>query len=131
MGLEEDWHSWLAVPRSSMQGTQSEIILKRHATRNFWLNVLDGMAFVFGMSMVSRPTVMPLFVARLSSERWVQGLLPTITQTGWVLPTLFMAPLVASLPRRKPLIMAVTIGERVPFLALGALLLLWPGMPAA
>ena len=49
------------------------------ATRNFWLNVLDGMAFVFGMSMVSRLTVMPLFVARLSSERWVQGLLPTIT----------------------------------------------------
>jgi len=114
-----------------MQNSQSEIILKRHATRNFWLNVLDGMAFVFGMSMVSRLTVLPLFVARLSSERWVQGLLPTITQTGWVLPTLFMAPLVASLPRRKPLIMTVTIGERVPMLMLGLLLLFWPGLAPA
>jgi MFS family permease len=111
-----------------MQDTLSDSILKRHATRNFWLNVLDGMAFVFGISLVSRLTVLPLFVARLSSERWVQGLLPTITQTGWVLPTLFMAPLVASLPRRKPLMMTVTIGERVPFLILGIVLLLWPGL---
>ena len=111
-----------------MEITQAEVVLKRHATRNFWLNVFDGMAFVFGISMVSRLTVLPLFVARLSGERWVQGLLPTITQTGWVLPTLFMAPLVASLPRRKPLIMAVTIGERVPMLLLGLLLLFWPGL---
>src|SRR6266496_5733760 len=85
----------------AMQNSPADVLLARHATRNFWLNVLDGMAFVFGMSMVSRLTVLPLFVARLSSERWVQGLLPTLTQTGWVLPTLFMAPLVASLPRRK------------------------------
>lgn len=114
-----------------MQATQAELTLQRHATRNFWLNVLDGMSFVFGMSMVSRLTVLPLFVARLSSERWVQGLLPTITQTGWVLPTLFMAPLVASLPRRKPLIMTVTIGERVPMLMLGLLLVFWPSLAPA
>jgi MFS family permease len=114
----------------AVQNYPAEVLLIRHARRNFWLNVSDGMAFVFGMSMVSRLTVLPLFVSRLSGERWVQGLIPTLQQTGWVLPALFMAPLVASLPRRKSLIMTATIGERVPFLILGIVLLLWPGLPA-
>src|SRR5207249_10539049 len=43
---------------------------------------------------------------------------------------LFMAPLVASLPRRKPFIMMATLGERLPFLVLGLVLLLWPNLPA-
>jgi MFS family permease len=114
-----------------MQPESAEALLKRYARRNFWLNVFDGVAFVFGISMVSRYTVLPLFVSRLSSERWLQGLIPALTQVGALLPALFMAPLTASLPRRKPLILAVTIGERVPFLALGLVLLLWPNLPAA
>jgi MFS family permease len=114
-----------------MQLESAEALLKRYARRNFWLNVFDGVAFVFGISMVSRYTVLPLFVSRLSSERWLQGLIPALTQVGALLPALFMAPLTASLPRRKPLILAVTIGERLPFLALGLVLLLWPDLPAA
>jgi MFS family permease len=110
--------------------TSAETILSRNATRNFVLNVLDGTAYIFGVSMVSRYTVLPLFISQLSSERWIQGLIPTLTYTGWALPALFIAPIVASRPRRKPLIMLATIGERVPFLALGLLLLLWPGAPA-
>jgi MFS family permease len=113
-----------------MQPESADLLLQRHASRNFWLNVLDGMAFVFGISMVSRYTVLPFFVSQLSSDRWLQGMIPTLTQVGWALPPLFMAPFVASLPRRKPLIMLVTIGERVPLLALGIILLLWPGLPA-
>jgi MFS family permease len=113
-----------------MQSESAEMLLKRHATRNFWLNVLDGVAFVFGLSMVSRYTVLPLFVSRLSSERWLQGMIPTLTQVGSSLPALFTAPFVASLPRRKPIILTVTIGERLPFLALGLILLLWPSLPA-
>ncbi|MEO7910324.1 MAG: MFS transporter, partial [Roseiflexaceae bacterium] len=114
-----------------MQPESADTLLKRYAKRNFWLNVLDGMAFIFGISMVSRYTVLPLFVSRLSSERWLQGLIPALTQVGALLPALFMAPLTASLPRRKPLILAVTIGERLPFLALGLILLFWPDLPPA
>jgi MFS family permease len=113
-----------------MQPESADTLLKRYAKRNFWLNVLDGMAFIFGISMVSRYTVLPLFVSRLSSERWLQGLIPALTQVGALLPALFMAPLTASLPRRKPLILLVTIGERLPWLALGLILLLWPDLPA-
>ena len=114
-----------------MQPESAEMLLKRYARRNFWLNVLDGVAFVFGISMVSRYTVLPLFVSRLSSERWLQGLIPALTQVGALLPALFMAPLTASLPRRKPLILAVTIGERLPWLVLGLVLLFWSNLPAA
>ncbi len=114
-----------------MEPESAETLLKRYARRNFWLNVLDGVAFVFGISMVSRYTVLPLFVSRLSSERWLQGLIPALTQVGALLPALFMAPLTASLPRRKPLILAVTIGERLPWLVLGLILLFWSELPAA
>src|SRR3954471_838284 len=120
-----------SIMEQVMQPESAEALLKRYAKRNFWLNVLDGVAFVFGISMVSRYTVLPLFVSRLSSERWLQGLIPALTQVGALLPALFMAPLTASLPRRKPLILIVTIGERLPWLMLGLLLLFWPHVPAA
>lgn len=113
-----------------MDHEQSDALLARHAARNFWLNVLEGGGFVFGLSMVSRYTVLPLFVERLAGERWLQGLIAAIAYTGGFLPALFMAPLVASQPRRKPLMMLATLVERVPYLLLGLLLLLWPGLPA-
>jgi MFS family permease len=103
-------------------------ILTRHLTRNFIFNVLDGTAFVFGVSLISRYTVLPLLVSQLSDERWLQGLIPALTYTGWFLPALFMAPFVASRPRRKPMIQIATLGERLPFLALGLILLLSPEM---
>jgi MFS family permease len=104
----------------------ADAIISRNATRNFIFNVLDGTAFVFGVSLISRYTVLPLFVSRLSDERWLQGVIPALTYTGWFLPALFMAPFVSSMPRRKPLILTATIGERLPYLILGLLLLFWP-----
>lgn len=96
----------------------------------FLLNVLDGSAFTFGISLVSRFTVLPLIVERLTDARWVQGLIPAIFFAGWLLPGLFAAPLVAAQPRRKPWVLMATIGERLPFLALGIILLTMPDLPA-
>ncbi len=110
--------------------TPSDAILRRYARRNFWLNVLDGSAFTFGISLVSRFTVLPLIVERLTDARWVQGLIPAIFFAGWLLPGLFTAPLIAAQPRRKPWVLLATIGERLPFLALGIILLTWPDLPA-
>lgn len=114
-----------------MESQLPENILTRHAARNFWLNVLDGGMFMFGLSLVSRFTVLPLFIERLSGAAWMQGLIPAINYTGWFLPGLFVVPLIASLPRRKPYILAITIGERLPWLLLGLVLLLAPGLPSA
>ncbi|WP_322487660.1 MFS transporter [Chloroflexus sp.] len=111
--------------------TASEAMLARYARRNFWLNVLDGSAFTFGISLVSRFTVLPLIVERLTDARWVQGLIPAIFFAGWLLPGLFTAPLVAAQPRRKPWVLLATIGERLPFLAMGIILLTLPDLPAS
>jgi MFS family permease len=108
----------------------AERILRRYANRNFILNVLDGGFFYLGLALVSRYTVLPLLVERLSGERWVQGLIPTIAYSGWFLPGLVIAPLIASLPRRLPFLLTATLFERLPFLLLGLLLLFAPEAPA-
>lgn len=104
-------------------------LVERHVRRNFVLNIVDGSIFILGMSMVSRYTVLPLFVERVSGEAWLQGLIPSLFYIGWLLPGLFMAPIVASLPRRKPLVLRATIAERLPWLALGLVLLGLPNLP--
>lgn len=91
----------------------------RHARRNFWLNVIEGGLFMFGISMVSRFTVLPYFVEQYSKESWLQGLLPTIANTGWLLPGLFVAPLISQLWRRKPAMLIGTFFERLPWLIIG------------
>jgi len=110
---------------------QAEAVVRRHAARNFWLNVLDGGTFYLGLSMVSRFTVLPLFVERLSPDRWLQGLIPAINYTGWFLPGLFIVPLIAAMPRRKPILLTATLFERLPFLILGLVLLFWSDLPGA
>jgi MFS family permease len=110
-----------------MLDLQTERLVRRHANRNFWLNVIDGGIFQLGLSMVSRFTVLPLLVERLSSERWLQGLIPAIYYAGWLLPSLFLVPMVASMDRRKPWFLPATLIERIPWALLGIVLLLWPG----
>ena len=105
------------------------MLTERHARRNFWANVGDISTFSFGASLVSRYTLLPYFVSQLSDNRLLLGLIPALFSLGWLLPQLFTAPLVASLPRRLPFILWVTLWERLPFLILGLALGLWPGLP--
>lgn len=91
----------------------------RHARRNFILNVTEGGLFMFGMSMVSRFTVLPYFVEQYSKESWVQGIIPTIANVGWLLPGLIVAPMIAHLWRRKPAMLIGTFFERLPWLVVG------------
>ncbi len=112
-----------------MQQHEAAHVLERSARRNFWMNVGDGATFAFGLSMVSRYTVLPLFVSRMNSDPLLLGVLPALFSLGWLLPQLFTAPLVSSLPRRLPFVLKVTIGERLPFLLFGIVLLLWPQLP--
>lgn len=100
----------------------------RTARRNFWLGVADGGMFSFGLSVMSRFTVLPLIVEQLSGAPWMQGLIPAIFFTGWLLPALFVTPAIIARPRRKPWLMVVGIGERLPYLLLGLLFLFAPDL---
>ncbi len=92
---------------------------------NFWMNLLDGVSFWFGVTFMSSSTILALFISKLTPDPRAIGLMAAIAQAGWFLPQIFTASAVERLPRKKA--MVVNLGlllERVPVtvLALAPLL---------
>ncbi len=85
---------------------------------NYTVNILDGAFFGFAMGFASITTILPLFVAKLTNSAILIGLISAIHMTGWQIPQLLMANMIARLPRFKPTVMWMTVHERLPFLGL-------------
>jgi hypothetical protein len=85
---------------------------------NVIVNVIDGGFFGLALGFASFITVIPLFVSRMTDSSTLIGLIPAIHQVGWQLPQLFFAERVGRLTRYKPMVVALTIHERLPFLGL-------------
>jgi len=98
----------------------------RNLKHNFLVNVLDGGLFGFGLGFASFTTMIPLFVATLTSSATLIGLVPAIHTVGWQLPQLFLAKRIAKMERVKPYVMFMTVQERLPILGLGIVGLLIP-----
>jgi MFS family permease len=92
--------------------------IRRHLRFNLGANMADGAFFGLGWGFGSIGTIIPLFVSHLTPSALLIGLIPSIHAVGWQLPQLFMANSVARLRRYKPMVMLLTIHERVPFLGL-------------
>jgi len=105
--------------------------LQRHLRRNFIANMGDGTLWLFGFSFLSSATILPVYFAHLSSSTLLLGLIPALLDLGWFLPQLFIAPRVEKLPRKKPWVLVLGIGERLPFLFLAAGALWLAQLPAA
>jgi len=88
---------------------------------NYFVNVLDGGLFGFGIGFASFTTIIPLFVATMTDSAMLIGLISAVHVMGWQVPQLLVANSVARLPRFKPMVMLMTIHERVPFLGLAAI----------
>lgn len=111
-----------------MNGMPSlEKSIRKHLRFNLTVNLLDGGFFGLGWGFGSIGTIIPLFVSHLTSSALLIGLIPAIHAVGWQLPQLFMANSVARLRRYKPMVMLITIHERIPYLGL-ALVALFVGM---
>ncbi len=95
-----------------------EKILRKHLKYNIAVNILDGAFFGLGWGFSSFGTIIPLFVSRLTQSAVLIGLIPAIHGVGWQLPQLFMANAVARQRRYKPMVMWITIHERLPYLGL-------------
>jgi MFS family permease len=82
----------------------------------------------FGMSLgfSSYVSVIPLFVATLTESGVLIGLISAMRIVGWLLPQLLTANRVAGLRRYKPLVMLMTLNERLPFFALAMIALAIP-----
>jgi len=95
---------------------------------NATVNVLDGAFFGVALGFASFTTIIPLFVRQLTDSAVLIGLIPAIHSVGWQLPQLLTTGRVRRLERYKPMVMAMTIHERLPFLGLALLAFLLPGM---
>ena len=89
-----------------------------HLKHNLIVNLADGALFGVGWGFGSFGTMLPLFVSRMTDSAILIGLIPAIHAVGWQLPQLFMAGAVSRLRRYKPMVMWLTLQERLPYLGL-------------
>ncbi len=95
-----------------------EETVRTHLKHNVTVNLLDGAFYGLGWGFGSVGTIVTLFVSRMTNSALLIGLIPAIHSVGWQLPQLFMANSVSRLRRYKPMVMWMTINERIPFLGL-------------
>jgi MFS family permease len=101
----------------------------RHDTRfNTTVNLLDGAFFGFALGFSSFIAIIPLFVSQLTDSAILIGLIPAIHYVGWQLPQIFTAGRVRRLNRFKPMVLTMTVQERLPFLGLAVLAWFLPGI---
>jgi MFS family permease len=82
--------------------------------------------FLFGMSFVSTATILPVYVSHLTTSAVLIGLVSSLESLGYYLPQLFIAPFVEGLARVKPLLLAVSLGERFSLLIIGLVIVAFP-----
>jgi len=95
-----------------------DLQIQKSLKHNILVNMLDGGFFGFAIGFATFSTVIPLFVASLTSSATLIGLIPAIHSMGWQLPQLFTAHRVSQQARYKPMVVLMTTQERLPFLGL-------------
>ena len=106
--------------------TALEKEVRQNLKYNLTVNLWDGSLFGVALGFASFGTILPLFVASMTSSALLIGLVPAIHSVGWQLPQLFMAQHVSRLRKYKRTVLLTTIHERVPFLGLAVTALLMP-----
>src|SRR5687768_18391669 len=96
--------------------TTVEQFTRKHLRYNVTVNLLDGGFFGVAIGFVSFSTILPLFVASMTTSATLIGLVPAIHAAGWLLPQLFTANHTARLRRYQRTVLMTTIDERIPFL---------------
>lgn len=95
---------------------------------NTIVNILDGAFFGSALGFASFITILPLFISQLTDSPILIGLPAAIHSVGWQLPQLLTAGRVRRLSRYKPMVLVMTIHERLPFLGLALLAWFLPGL---
>ncbi|MEP7290604.1 MAG: MFS transporter [Chloroflexota bacterium] len=93
---------------------------------NFAINMGEAGFFGMGMGFASYVTVIPLFVASLTDSAVLIGLISAMRLVGWQLPQLITANRVAGMKRYKPLVMLMTLNERLPLFVLALIAIALP-----
>jgi len=106
--------------------TKVEQFTRKHLRYNVITNMSDGGFFGVAIGFASFGTILPLFVASMTSSATLIGLVPAIHSAGWLFPQLFTASRTARLRRYKRTVLLATVHERLPFLGFAMVALLLP-----
>jgi MFS family permease len=120
-GAKRTLHRLLQLDKPVPSRSDDEIAaeVERNYRWNFSVNLIEGASFMFGISLISSTTIVPLFISKLTSNPLPIGLASMVALAGWFLPQLFTANAVERLPRRKPVVVnAGFFLERLPVLLL-------------
>jgi MFS family permease len=98
---------------------------RKNLRLNYTVNIFDGAFFGLGIGIASFTTVIPLFVYHMTDAAVLIGLISAVHVMGWQLPQLLMARSVSRLRRFKPMVLVMTIHERLPFLVLALIALFY------
>ena len=94
---------------------------------NFAVNLLDGAFFGLGVTgLASYVTIIPLFLSYLTDSTALIGFMATLFHIGWQAPQLLTSNYVAGLKRYKPMVLKMTMLERLPYFGLAAVAWLIP-----
>lgn len=108
-----------------MDITSQQQQVERNFRWNFSVNIVDISFIMFGLALVSRDTVIPALISKLTDSPLAIGVMVALYSLGLYLPQLIGAGLTESLPRKKPfVVIAGGLGERVPYLLCGLVVLL-------
>jgi MFS family permease len=104
--------------------------LAENLRHNFIVNLLDGAFFGSALGFASFVTIIPLFVSAFTESAILIGLIPAIHAVGWQLPQLLTADRVARLSIYKPMVLFLSIHERLPFFGLAIVAWFHPSLSA-
>jgi MFS family permease len=97
-----------------------------HQRRNVVFLLLDIAVFFFALSFVDMSSVLPSFLSHLTRQPVLIGILGSLQTGCWLLPQMFIAPVVAARRRKLPIVLLATSLSRLSWLPLLLALFLLP-----
>ena len=103
--------------------------LRDKLRHNTFVNIMDGSLFGFGiMGLGSYVTIIPLYLSHLTESTALIGFVAALFHIGWQVPQLLTSSYIAGLRRYKPMVLAMTFIERLPYFGLALVALLIPSI---
>lgn len=90
--------------------------------RNYWLHIIEAGLFMGGVHFVSVNTVLPNLIRDLGGSNFFISIVPSLLLLGFLIPPIFVAHLLENRARYMPLILVLTVFQRLPYLLTGFIL---------
>jgi len=100
-----------------------QIEVARHLKRNYLAHSLEGGFYIGGVAFVHPQTLLPRMIQRLGGPDWVIAAAPILLMVGFFMPSLFITHRLERLRFLKRFVMSIGALQRLPYLLVGATLL--------